>query len=68
MGPQIVNYKSRIIGYEKVAGGQVPADENARLLAELSNSVNDPWCGMACCMPIGASVVATPSLIKNLEY
>jgi len=53
---------------EKVAGGQVPADENARLLAELSKSVNDPWCGMACCMPIGASVVATPSLIKNLEY
>jgi NitT/TauT family transport system substrate-binding protein len=32
---------------EKVAGGQVPPDEDARLRAELSK--NEPWCGMACC-------------------
>jgi NitT/TauT family transport system substrate-binding protein len=36
---------------EKVAGGQVPPDEDARLRAELSKS--EPWCGMACCnLPI----------------
>jgi NitT/TauT family transport system substrate-binding protein len=32
---------------EKVAGGQVPPDEDARLRAELAKS--EPWCGMACC-------------------
>src|SRR5262249_20221517 len=32
---------------EKVAGGQVPPDEDARLRAELAKG--EPWCGMACC-------------------
>ncbi len=36
---------------EKVADGQLPADENGRLSAELMG--NEPWCGMACCnLPI----------------
>ena len=35
---------------EKVAGGQVPADEAARLRAELDKTVGDPWCGLACCL------------------
>lgn len=36
---------------EKVAGGQVPPDENARLLAEISGSSNAPAVGaeMSCC-------------------
>jgi len=53
---------------ETVAGGQVPADEDARLLAELHKTVGDPWCSMACCLIGGATVPASPSLIKNLEY
>jgi len=35
---------------EKVAGGQVPKDQRARLLAELENSTSDPWCGITCCV------------------
>jgi NitT/TauT family transport system substrate-binding protein len=36
---------------EKVAGGQVPPDENARLLAELSHTSLDPsyYAVMSCC-------------------
>ncbi len=37
----------RSLQVEKVAGGQVPPDEDARLRAELAKT--DPWCGMACC-------------------
>lgn len=33
---------------EKVAGGQLPPNQEARLRLELSSS-NDPWCGIACC-------------------
>jgi NitT/TauT family transport system substrate-binding protein len=32
---------------EKVAGGQVPPDEDERLRVELAK--DEPWCGMACC-------------------
>ena len=34
---------------EKVAGGQVPPDEDARLRAELSRTGREVWCGLACC-------------------
>jgi NitT/TauT family transport system substrate-binding protein len=33
---------------EKVAGGQLPPDQDARLHMELS-STDDPWCGTSCC-------------------
>ena len=33
---------------EKVAGGQLPPDEDIRLRIELASS-NDPWCGQSCC-------------------
>jgi NitT/TauT family transport system substrate-binding protein len=33
---------------EKVAGGQLPPDEDIRLRIELATS-GDPWCGSACC-------------------
>jgi NitT/TauT family transport system substrate-binding protein len=35
---------------ETVAGGQVPPDENARLLAELAATKGDSLCGLACCV------------------
>jgi len=35
---------------EKVAGGQLPPDEHFRLLAELSRSTGEPWCGLSCCV------------------
>ena len=35
---------------ETVAGGQVPADEPARLRAELAATQGDPWCGLVCCL------------------
>lgn len=35
---------------EKVAGGQLSPDANARLLAELSRTVGDPWCDLSCCV------------------
>jgi hypothetical protein len=35
---------------ETVAGGQVPPDENIRLLAELASTKGDALCGMACCV------------------
>jgi len=35
---------------EKLAGGQLPPDQAARLRAELAHSPDDPWCGLACCM------------------
>ena len=34
---------------EQVTGGQVPADEEARLRAELAQTSGDPWCGFVCC-------------------
>ena len=33
---------------EKVAGGQLPPDEDSRLLAELA-ATGDAWCGSSCC-------------------
>ena len=33
---------------EKVAGGQLPPDEDIRLRIELATS-GDPWCGDSCC-------------------
>jgi NitT/TauT family transport system substrate-binding protein len=33
---------------EKVAGGQLPPDEDVRLRIELAAS-GDPWCGQSCC-------------------
>jgi NitT/TauT family transport system substrate-binding protein len=36
---------------EKVAGGQLPPDQDKRLLAELASGMGDPWCGLACCLP-----------------
>ena len=33
---------------EKVAGGQLPPDEDVRLRIELATS-GDPWCGESCC-------------------
>jgi NitT/TauT family transport system substrate-binding protein len=33
---------------EKVAGGQLPPDEDVRLRIELATS-GDPWCGQSCC-------------------
>jgi NitT/TauT family transport system substrate-binding protein len=48
---------------EKVAGGQLPPDEHVRLLAELSRTAGEPWCGLACCVlsspPVSASKLAT---------
>jgi NitT/TauT family transport system substrate-binding protein len=35
---------------EKVAGGQVPPDQAARLRAELAQTSGEPWCGIVCCM------------------
>jgi NitT/TauT family transport system substrate-binding protein len=35
---------------ETVAGGQVPPDENIRLLAELASTKGDALCGLACCV------------------
>jgi NitT/TauT family transport system substrate-binding protein len=35
---------------EKVAGGQVPPDENIRLRAELAATKGDALCGLACCV------------------
>lgn len=38
---------------EKVAGGQLPPDQDLRLSIELAKTANDPWCGMVCCaMPV----------------
>jgi NitT/TauT family transport system substrate-binding protein len=34
---------------EKVAGGQLPPDQDARLHAELARTPKEAWCGMACC-------------------
>jgi len=34
---------------EKVAGGQVPPDQDSRLRVELAGTKDDVWCGMACC-------------------
>src|SRR5260370_663053 len=34
---------------EKVAGGQVPPDEDIRLRTELAGSPDEPFCGQACC-------------------
>ncbi len=36
------------IQVEKVAGGQLPLDLDARLHVELS-TIDDPWCGTSCC-------------------
>jgi len=35
---------------EKVAGGQLPPDEDVRLRAELDGTLGEPWCGLACCL------------------
>jgi NitT/TauT family transport system substrate-binding protein len=34
---------------EKVAGGQLPPDQDARLRVELAHTPKEVWCGMACC-------------------
>jgi len=34
---------------EKVAGGQVPPDEDIRLRTELAASADEPFCGQVCC-------------------
>jgi NitT/TauT family transport system substrate-binding protein len=34
---------------EKVAGGQVPPDQDTRLRVELAHTPKEVWCGMACC-------------------
>ncbi len=34
---------------EKVAGGQVPPDEDIRLRTELAGSADEPFCGQVCC-------------------
>src|SRR6266700_2141293 len=34
---------------ERVAGGQLPPDQDARLRAELARTPKDVWCGLACC-------------------
>ncbi len=38
---------------EKVAGGQVPFDQDSRLRVELAGTTDDVWCGMACCNFVG---------------
>jgi NitT/TauT family transport system substrate-binding protein len=38
----------RSLQVEKVAGGQLPPDQDARLKMELS-ATDDPWCGATCC-------------------
>lgn len=38
----------RTLRVEKVAGGQIPADEDSRLRAELAAD-DDAWCGLVCC-------------------
>ena len=35
---------------EKVAGGQVPPDQDERLRRELAQTAGDPWCSMVCCI------------------
>ncbi len=35
---------------EKVAGGQVPWDQDLRLRIELAQTDGDPWCSMVCCV------------------
>ena len=35
---------------EKVAGGQLPPDQDARLRAELARTGPEVWCGLACCV------------------
>jgi NitT/TauT family transport system substrate-binding protein len=44
---------------EKVAGGQVPPDQDLRLRMELAQSKGDPWCSMACC------VAGTPPTVSG---
>jgi NitT/TauT family transport system substrate-binding protein len=43
---------------EKVAGGQVPPDQDLRLRIELAQSAGDPWCSLVCCVSGVPSVVA----------
>jgi len=43
---------------EKVAGGQVPPDQDLRLRIELAQSAGDPWCSFVCCVS-GPSIVVT---------
>jgi NitT/TauT family transport system substrate-binding protein len=38
------------LAVEKVAGGQLPPDQAARLRAELARTSGDVWCGLACCI------------------
>lgn len=40
----------RSLTVEKVAGGQVPPDQEERLRRELAQSAGDPWCSMVCCI------------------
>jgi NitT/TauT family transport system substrate-binding protein len=45
------------LNVEKVAGGQLPPDQDLRLRIELARTANDPWCGMVCCaMPVFAMI------------
>jgi len=50
---------------EKVAGGQVPADQDFRLRLELAQSAGDPWCGMVCCAaPIPSTISKTAAFTR----
>ena len=40
----------RTLTVEKVAGGQVPQDQDERLRRELAQTTGDPWCTMVCCI------------------
>ena len=49
---------------EKVAGGQVPPDQDERLRRELAQATGDPWCSMVCCIsgiPLAIASQAGPS-------
>jgi NitT/TauT family transport system substrate-binding protein len=35
---------------EKVAGGQLPPDQDLRLRIELAQTAGDPWCSVICCV------------------
>ena len=44
---------------EKVAGGQVPPDQDLRLRIELAQAASDPWCSMVCCVSGIPSAIAS---------
>ena len=49
---------------EKVAGGQVPWDQERRLRIELAQTSGEPWCSMACCL-LGNTVAGSKKQASN---